>query len=102
MESPGIKDFSSRDVLAVPRLPAKGDKIPVVLIGCSSPAIINKFSSRRSTLRALAETGNISKMFLSENLSRNNRDVFWQARSRPGEKGYRFVWLKNGKTFAKK
>lgn len=101
-ESLGISDFRSSDILAVHRLPAKGDKIPTVLIRFSSPVIRDKFTSRRSKLRSLVEAGNIPKMFLNENLTRTNKELFWRARCKASDKGYRFVWVKNGKIFAKK
>lgn len=50
----------------------------------------------------LREADSVPKVFLNENLTRVNRELFWKARSRAGEQNYKCVWVKREKIYARK
>lgn len=101
-ESLCIADYQACDVLAVHRLPAKKDKTPVVIVRFSSAHVRDKWMSARGKLRSLVDANRVPRMFLNENLTRANRELFWQARAKGKEKNYKFVWVKSGRIFARR
>ncbi|CAN8008037.1 unnamed protein product [Ixodes pacificus] len=92
----------SSDVLAIHRLPKRRDLAPTVLIKFATIELKNVWMSARARLQALHHDGSQQKLFFNENLTQTNRELFWMARTKGKESGYRFVWLKNGKIFARK
>lgn len=98
----GLNDFHAPDILAIHRLPSRKGAIPVVLVRFASLRIRDRWMDARGKLRSLAGSGTVPRIFLNENLTRANKELFWLARSRGKEKGYKFVWVRGGKIFAKK
>lgn len=98
----GLSGFQAIDIQAVHRLPSRKDKTPVVLIRFRSVSIKDRWMSARSNVRSLAEAESGSRIYFNENLTRANRELFWLARNQGKEKKYKFVWVKNGKIFARK
>lgn len=97
-----VAEFDARDVVAVHRLPARENKTPIVLIRFASPYMRDIWLAARKKLRPLAKDSLSPPLFLNENLTQANKDLFWKARSRGKEANYKFVWTKNGKIFARK
>lgn len=92
----------SSDVLAIHRLPKRRDLAPTVLIKFATIELKNVWMSARARLQTLHDDESQQKLFFNDNLTQTNRELFWMARTKGKESGYRFVWLKNGKIFARK
>lgn len=98
-----LRGFQEGDIVAIHRLPAKKDKIPPVLVRFASPSIRETWLLARSRLRSLSEKKVIpSMLFLNENLTQANKELFWMTRVKAKEMKYKYVWTKNGKIFARK
>lgn len=98
----GVSGFSASDVLAVHRLPNKRDSAPTVLVRFASVRNTETWLDARGKLHMLHQSGALPKLFFNENLTKLNRDLYWQARTAAKEKDYKFCWVKRGKIFAKK
>ncbi|CAN7999519.1 unnamed protein product [Ixodes pacificus] len=97
-----IPSFQPSDVVAVHRLPSKKDKIPPILVRFSSSAAREIWMKARSGLRELAQARTLPQLYFNENLTQINRNLFWKARTRGKEKRFKYVWVRNGKIFAKR
>lgn len=69
--------------------------------------IVVKFTTKESTTQWLKQrkTGVTIKnnnIYINENLTPENRQLFYNARKNSKETGYRFCWVKNGKIFIRK
>ncbi|CAN7977992.1 unnamed protein product, partial [Ixodes persulcatus] len=98
----GLKGHLPSDVLSTQRIPAKRDQNPIILVKFASVSIKDRWMQARGKLRLLANEGTPGKVYFNENLTPSNRELFWLARSRGRERGYKFVWVKNGRIFARK
>ncbi|CAN7977171.1 unnamed protein product [Ixodes persulcatus] len=94
--------FQPSDILEIHRLPAKRDGIPPVLVRFYSVRAKETWMAERGTLRSLCQTEGLPRLYFNENLTRSNKELFWQARQKARAKGYKFIWVKRGKIFAKK
>lgn len=94
--------FQPSDILEIHRLPAKRDGIPPVIVRFSSVRAKETWMAARGTLRSLSQTRVLPRLYFNDNLTRANKELFWQARQNGKAKGYKFVWVKRGKIFAKK
>lgn len=90
------------DILAIHRLTKKPDSVPTVLINFTSVAIKNSWMSARGRLRKLCRSEDQPNLFFNDNLTPANKELFWLARTQGKKHGYRFVWTKNSKIYAKK
>ncbi|XP_037555109.2 uncharacterized protein LOC119431705 [Dermacentor silvarum] len=97
-----LTEFNPRDVVAVHRLPARKDKVPPVLVRFSGPSLRDTWLAARRKLRDLAQKKLYPMMYLNENLTQTNKELFWKARTKGKESSYKYVWVKNGKIFARK
>ncbi|XP_077511930.1 uncharacterized protein LOC144122431 [Amblyomma americanum] len=97
-----VRDFNQSEIASLHRLSSRQGKIPVVLVRFSSPSLREKWLQVKSKLRTLNESHKLSSVFVNENLTRMNSELFWKARIRGKEKSFKFVWVKNGKVFARK
>lgn len=93
--------FSVADVEAVHRLPSK-KAIPTVLVRFATVAMKESWFEARKKLRRLRESDPNCSIFFNENLTKMNRDLYWQARQAAKEKGFKFCWATGGKIYAKK
>ncbi|KAH6923660.1 hypothetical protein HPB50_004400 [Hyalomma asiaticum] len=98
----GISDFQPTAITAIHRLPSKTDSIPPILVQTSDVASKDKWLGAKKGLSSLAQTGSFPRLYFNENLTRHNKDLFRLTRLKGKEKGFKFVWTKNGKIFAKK
>lgn len=97
-----LSNFQTTDILAVHRLPVKPGLTPVVLIKFNSTETRDCWLGARGKLRGLAQGAEAQKLYFNENLTKQNRQLFWMVRERAREKHYKFTWIKNGKIFVKK
>lgn len=59
----------------------------------------------RGQLRALnrsGDRGRLTKIFFNENLTRVNRQLHWLVGTKAKEATCKFLWVRGGKSFAKK
>lgn len=98
----GLKGHLPSDVLSTQRIQSKRDQNPTILVKFASVSIKDRWMQARGKLRHLASEGTPGKVYFNENLTPSNRELFWLARSRGRERGYKFVWVKNGRIFARK
>ncbi|CAN7938933.1 unnamed protein product, partial [Ixodes hexagonus] len=97
-----ISHFHKADILAIHRLPVKRDKTPPILIRFASVSMKESWMEARGALRSLVQDGSLPKLYLNDNLTRANKKLFWQARQRGKERGYKFVWMSRARIYAKK
>lgn len=95
-------DFDSNDVVAAHRIPSRRNATPPVLIKFSSSIVKERWMNCRGKLRTSGERGKQPQLYFNENLTAFNKNLFWSARVKGKENRFKFVWVKNGKIFAKK
>lgn len=62
----------------------------------ASLAVRDEWLAARGKLRRLIQTYKLSQIYLSENLTKANRELLWMTRNRTKETSCKFVWVKNG------
>ncbi|CAN7944641.1 unnamed protein product, partial [Ixodes hexagonus] len=93
----GLVDFQPQDIQTMHRLLPRRDvppaiasvpssRAPAILIRFSSVTIRDQWLSTRGKLRTLAANGSLPKLFFNENLTRNNRELFWMVREKAKSK----------------
>lgn len=92
----------AKDILVVHRLPAKPGTIPIMLIKINTKELKDIWLGARGRLQQLSQAATAPKLFFNDNLTKQNRELFWMVRERAKIKQYKFTWVKNGKIFAKK
>lgn len=97
-----IQGFNPAEVTACHRLRSRREGAPPILVQFGSVSAKEKWMSARKKLATLPRTGRQERIYFNDNLTRTNKDIFWQARTKGREKSYKFVWVKNGTIFAKK
>lgn len=97
-----LTNHKPSDVLSVHRLPTKQDKTPDIIVRFASVNIKETWMAARGKLRSLYRDGVLPLLFLNDNLTRTNRELFWLARAKGKEKKFKFVWVKSGRIFARK
>ncbi|XP_075749432.1 uncharacterized protein LOC142814505 [Rhipicephalus microplus] len=97
-----LPKLSGKDIEAAHRLRTRagtdgGDK--------PSPIIV-RFSARCTRDAWLAKRGELrkknSKVFINENLTAQNKRLFWQMKTKAREMKYQFAWVKDGKFFVRR
>ncbi|CAN7985824.1 unnamed protein product, partial [Ixodes hexagonus] len=97
-----IAGHQSADVVSVFRLPGKRAINPPILVKFASVAAKDKWMQARSKLRQLSRDNPPETLYFNDSLTQTNRELFWQARARGKEHGYKFVWVKNARIYARK
>lgn len=97
-----LQNCQASEILDIRRLRAKPDSTPPILVQFASTDIRQKWMSARKKVRSLSNVEYPQKIYFNENLTKANKELFWQARSKGKEERYTFVWVKNGTIFAKK
>lgn len=90
------------DVNEICRIPSKRGATAPILVTFASCDVRERWMSYRNRLRKLPKSDALSSVFFNEHLSRVIRELFWKARVRGKEMGYKFVWVKSEKIYAKK
>lgn len=96
-----IQGFQPTHVEAVHRLPARRDAVPPILVRFSSAPLKERWMMSRSRLSSLPFGDSQPRVYFNDNLTDSNKKLFWMARTRGKEKGYKFVWVRHGQIFAK-
>lgn len=97
-----ISSFKSCDIAAIHRLPQKRDSLSPVLIQFVSVTSKEAWMAARGRLQRLSQSENQTRLFFNDNLTQRNKELFWLARNKGKDLGYKFVWLKNSKIYARK
>lgn len=97
-----ISHFRKSDILAIHRLPVKREKTPPILIRFASVGMKESWMEARGALRSLGQGILSPRLYFNDNLTRANKEPFWQARQRGKDRGYKFVWVTRAKIYAKK
>nr|XP_039268807.1 uncharacterized protein LOC120343854 [Styela clava] len=99
-------DIKPSDISITHRCPTRNSKI--------YKPIVAKFTNRKIRAKILknrhliktsvnsTSIRNISKVFIVENLTDRNKNLFYQAKVRKNQCGYAFLWTSNGKVLIKK
>lgn len=98
----GIGSHNTAEVVACHRLRSRREGAATILVQFTSVSVKEQWMNARKKLATLPRSGNQQRIYFNENLTRANKDLFWQARNRGREKFYKFVWVKNSVIFAKK
>lgn len=97
-----IADFNPADVVVCHRLRSRREGAPPILVQFTSVPTKDRWMNARKKLATLPRSEFRSKIYFNDNLTRTNKDLFWQARTKGRDKSYKFVWVKNATIFAKK
>lgn len=89
-------------VISTHRLPGKQVANPTILVRFASSVIKDRWMQARVKLRTSFGKDSSERVYFNDNLSPMNRELFWLARSRGKECGYKFVWVKHSRIYAKK
>lgn len=92
-----IPEITPRDVEAIHRLPCKPNKVPAVLVRFSSRTLKDQWNDKRSLLMT-----KVPGIRLFDNMSPQNKKLFWLAKTRATEKSYEFSWQRNGRIYVRK
>jgi phage host-nuclease inhibitor protein Gam len=102
-------DLVQSDIEAAHRLPSrKADRAPRIIVQFLSRKKREEFlRNKRTVVTSNRLTGVNSqdgqkKVFINENLTSFYRDLLWRAKTRAKEVGFKFVWCRRGKIFARK
>jgi Baculovirus FP protein len=99
-------DIEERDIDAVHRLPTKIKK--------GSDKIIVQFTSRKKRdsflekRKLLLKSSDVTggqrdlRIYINENLSPYYRELLWRAKQKAKDKGFKFVWVKNGRILTRR
>lgn len=85
---------STQDIEAAHRLPARMGKTPPILVRFAQRSMRDAWIAKRVALRD-------EKVFINENLTKYVKTLFWNAKNAAREKGYKFVWTRNGRVFVR-
>lgn len=97
-----LNDFSETDIAAVHRLPSGPNKIAPILVQVHKVSIEEQCICARTKLPQLAEEDSFPRLYINENLTRANKELYRLARLKGKEKGFKFVWTRNGRVLARK
>lgn len=96
-----LPPLSEADYDAVHRLPSKSkEQAPPIIIKFKSRQTRDKWLGQKNKLKSPLERG--SPVFLCENLTALNKKLLWQCRSVAKDKGYQYVWVRNGRIFVRR
>lgn len=99
-------DMSGDDIETIYRVNNKAKKEPRDIIVKLKSQILkeNIMQKKKSKVNSKDITkGKLDKtIYINEHLTPYNKMLLWEAKSQATEKGYKFVWVKNGLIFARK
>lgn len=97
-----VKPFSTTAVEASHRLPVKSpDKVPVVLIRFKERSDAQLWLRAKTQVKKISCEAPYQGIFICENLTRQNKNILRLTKEQAKAKGYAYVWVRNGRIFAK-
>lgn len=92
-----LPPLSESDIVALHRLPAKPDNVPGVIVRFTRQATREQWLNNRKKL-----LGTEPKVFIVENMTKQNRALFLAAKEWAKRTGFRYVWHRNGSVLVRK
>lgn len=97
-----LPKLSENDIEAAHRLRSRAgadgkDKPSPIIVRFSARYTRDAWLAKRSELRRKK-----SKVFINENLTAQNKRLFWQMKTKAREMEYQFAWVKDGKFFVRR
>lgn len=89
---------NTNDIEAVHRLKTAPGKVPAVIVKFNSYKMKMAFIDRKKKTVTVEGT----KVYIGESMSPYYRDLFWKAKQKGKDKGFRFIWFKNMNIFLRK
>lgn len=88
----------SNDIEAAHRLKAAPGKVPSVIVK------FNSYKTKLAFIQNKRKTMTVegAKVYIGESMSPYFRDLFWRAKQKGKDKGYRFIWFKHMSIFMRK
>lgn len=90
-----VPELTIHEVAAVHRLPSRPEKIPGIVVRFTSQATRDVWLDKKAKLRT---TG--TNIYINENLTKFNRELLVKMKEWARQKGFSYVWHRNGKLFA--
>lgn len=97
-EKIGVPRPDSRELEAVHRIPSKKGKTPPVIMRFVNRGDKEQWLKNKNKLREV----NGETIYIQENLTAQNRSLFFQVRARAKAMKYKFVWCKEGVIYVRK
>lgn len=85
---------TKQNIEAVHRLGAKQGKATPIIVRFQHRNDRELWAGKRAVLRS-------EGIFINENLTKHLKHLLWNTKNVAREKGYKFVWVRNGKVFAR-
>lgn len=94
-----VKNIAEKLSLSIPqpekmesmhRLRAREGKIPPIIVRFNDRSERDQWMTKRTALKN-------ERVYINENLTKLQRWLFWKAKECARERGYTYVWMKNGK-----
>ncbi|KAK8772439.1 hypothetical protein V5799_024315 [Amblyomma americanum] len=89
---------TQQEVNDLHRLPAKGSKIPIILVRFANKGTRDEWLRNRNELR----TDEKCCIYLNENLTKRNRQLLQRAKTWADDHGFRFAWYRHGRIYVRK
>lgn len=89
------------------RLPSKVADKPRKLLVCLSSieeklSFIDRVKKQKLTANNIDKNWGKTAIFVNDQMTSTNRDLFFKARKTAKEVGYKFIWFKNNKIFVRR
>lgn len=96
----------SNDIEAVHRLPSKPGKTRKIIVQFVSRKKRDEFIMKKKSMKInndhILHNGNVTNIYVNENLTGYNSSLLWKTKAFAKEKGYAFVWYRFGKILVRK
>ncbi|XP_040070848.1 uncharacterized protein LOC120843521 [Ixodes scapularis] len=97
-----LSSFHTSQIITLHRLHGQEGKTPPVLIKFVSGEVRGSWLNARGKLRTLVLNKSAPQIYFNENLTKFNCNLFWLARTGGKVNHFKYVWVRNGKVFAKR
>uniref|UniRef100_A0A8D8Y1M0 FP protein C-terminal domain-containing protein n=1 Tax=Cacopsylla melanoneura TaxID=428564 RepID=A0A8D8Y1M0_9HEMI len=99
-------EIETKEIDAIHRLPTtRKESIKPIVVQFTTRQVRENIMSKRKTkitTRDLKMAGEEKIVYINEHLTRNKKSIMFEARKLKNEKGYKFLWTRNGKIFIRK
>lgn len=99
-------EYNSKEVEAVHRIQTRNQKKrnPIIVSFLRRKVTEAWLTKRKTGLQSknLVTESDEEEIYINENLTIYTKDLFWKARQANRDRNYKYVWVRNGKIFAKK
>jgi hypothetical protein len=99
-----INNITPDEVESIHRLPNKRRTSENIIVSFKSRKIRDNFLLKRKTVvrnSDIMNTENRDRIYLIENQSKDFKRIFWDIKQCALERGYKYIWSKNGKIYIK-